>query len=282
MMVAALTPFDGSDRLNLAAIRAHTRFLVDSGVAGLCPVGTTGEMLYLGVGQKVRLIEETCAAANAEAPVIAGIWALNAKEISLLGRAARAAGATAAFLPPPIYYPADDEVIYRHYAAAREAAELPIFAYNIPSYAANAISFDCVERMVRDGVIAGIKDSTGNAEQMRGLVERFAGRIAVEAASDSFAVQAKRLGAHGFISALANIWPASLVNLWNGDESVQPLLDEARNAVKKAGGIPALKRLAQRRGFDMGNSRLPHSDLSPAQMASLDSLFNSLAERGLA
>lgn len=280
MMVATLTPFDASDRLDVAAVRSHTRFLVENGVAGLCPAGTTGEMLYLTAGEKVRLIEETCAAAG-DIPVIAGVWGLRESEIRLLCRAAEAAGAAAVFLPPPIYYPANDDVVYRHYAAARDAASLPVFAYNIPAYTANAISTDCIERLVANVIIAGIKDSTGKPDQMKTLIERFGGRIAVEAASDSFALEAKKLGAHGFISALANIWPASFVKLWNGDESLQPLVDEARAAVKKAGGIPALKRLAARRGFAFAHARLPFSALPEDQAASLDSLFDSLAVRGL-
>jgi 4-hydroxy-tetrahydrodipicolinate synthase len=280
MMVATLTPFDANDRLDLAAVRAHTWFLVEDGVAGLCPAGTTGEMLYLSVGEKVRLIEETCAAAGT-VPVVAGVWALRETEIQLLCRAAKAAGASAVFLPPPIYYPASDDAVYRHYAAAREAADLPVFAYNIPAYAANAVSLDCVERMVADGVIAGIKDSTGKADQMKALIERFGSRIAVEAASDSFALEAKKLGAHGFISALANIWPASFVRLWNGDEMLQPLVDEARSAVKKAGGIPALKYLLSKRGFSFGDSRLPHSALSADARSQLGVVFDRLAADGL-
>lgn len=279
-MVATLTPFDANDRLDLAAVRTHTRFLIENGVSGLCPAGTTGEMLYLSVGEKVRLIEETCAAAGC-VPVVAGVWAHREKEIRLLCRAAQAARASAVFLPPPIYYPASDEVVYRHYASAREASGLPVFAYNIPAYAANAISPDCVERLAADGVIAGIKDSTGKADQMSELVERFGSRIAVEAASDSFAVEAKKLGAHGFISALANIWPASFVRLWNGDESLQPLVDEARTAVKRAGGIPALKRLLAKRGFSFGASRLPHSELSDDAVSLLDATFTRLTEQGL-
>jgi len=280
MMVATLTPFDSNDRLDVGAIRSHTRFLVENGVAGLCPAGTTGEMLYLSVGEKIRLIEETCGAAG-NVPVIAGVWALYEREIQLLCRAAKTAGAAAVFLPPPIYYPSSDDVVYRHYASVHEAAGLPVFAYNIPAYAANAISLDCIERLVNDGVIAGIKDSTGRADQMKALLDRFGGRIAVEAASDSFALEAKKLGADGFISALANIWPASLVKLWNGDESLQSLVDEARTAVKKSGGVPALKRLLACRGFAFSASRLPHSGLSEEQGRGLDALFASLAERGL-
>jgi len=232
-------------------------------------------MLYLSVGEKVRLIEETAAAAKGRVRVIAGVWALTPKEIALLGRAAKAAGADAVFLPPPIYYPADDEVVYRHYAAVREASDLPVFAYNIPAYAANVISIECVARLVEEGIIAGIKDSTGQAEQMKTLLERFSDRIAVEAASDSFAREARTLGAHGFISALANIWPAAFARLWSGDESPQPAVDAVRAAVKRAGGIPALKYLLEKQGFAFGNSRLPFSALDDTRRSTLEAAFDA-------
>ena len=276
LYVATLTPIDASDRLDFGVIRSHTDFLIKGGVAGLCPAGTTGEMLYLSIGEKVRLIEETVRSAGGRVKVVAGVWALREKEVGLLSRAARAAGADAVFLPPPIYYPADDEVIYRWYAAVKEAAALPVFAYNIPSYAANAISIPCIERMVTDGVIAGIKDSTGKADQMIQLVSNFAERINVEAASDAFVTEARKLGAHGFISALANIWPKAFVKLWGGDESLQPAVDAARKAVKQAGGIPALKYLASKQGFAFGNARVPSTTLHQEQRESLDSAFAAM------
>src|SRR5690348_10400484 len=103
LSVATLTPFDELDRLDYGVIRAHTQFLIDGGVAGVCPAGTTGEMLYLSVGEKVRLIEETGRAAKGQAKVIAGVWAHRPREVTLLTKAAEAAGADAVFLPPPIY-----------------------------------------------------------------------------------------------------------------------------------------------------------------------------------
>src|SRR2546430_2478538 len=121
LFVATLTPFDSSDRLNVYVIRSHTEFLIEAGVAGLCPCGTTGEFLYLSTGEKVRLIEETAAAASHRCTVLAGIWALRPKEVALLARAAEAAGADGVFLPPPIYYPANDETIFRWYAHVRES-----------------------------------------------------------------------------------------------------------------------------------------------------------------
>lgn len=280
-MVATLTPFDESDRLDYGVIQAHTDFLIDGGVSALCPAGTTGETLYLSIGEKMRLIEETCRSAKGRVPVIAGIWSLREREVALLGRAARDAGASGVFLPPPIYYPAADEMVYRWYVHARESTDLPVFAYNIPAYAANAITLECLERLIADGIVAGIKDSTGKAEQMKELVARFGDRICVEAASDAFVTEARKIGAHGFISALANVWPKALSRLWGGEVALQEPLAAARTAVKKSGGIPAIKYLTARRGFAAGSSRLPCSQLDDAGMKRLDEAYGDALAAGL-
>src|SRR5262249_37130787 len=99
LYVATLTPFDAADRLDYGVLRAHVRFLTEAGVPGVCPAGTTGEFLYLSVGEKVRVVAETVAAAGGRMKVIAGVWALTANETALLARAAQEAGADAVFLP---------------------------------------------------------------------------------------------------------------------------------------------------------------------------------------
>jgi 4-hydroxy-tetrahydrodipicolinate synthase len=282
LLTATLTPFDDSGRVDLGVVRDHSRFLVDAGVDGLCPAGTTGEFLYLTLSEKIRVVEQTVAAATGRVPVVAGVWSLRQAEIDLLARAAEAAGASAVFLPPPIYYPATDDAIYAHYAAVRRATALPVFAYNIPAYAANAISIECLRRLAGDGVIAGIKDSSASPERMRALVAEFGDRLAVEAASDSFASEGRKIGAHGFISALANVWPAAFRRLWYGEESLQSAVDRVRSAVKHAGGIAALKHLAARRGFPFGTARLPYSLLTDSQKAALDAACDAATADGLA
>lgn len=269
LYVATLTPFDPQDRLDIGVLRAHIRFLVSHGVKGICPCGTTGEFLYLTLAEKVRIVEEAVRAAEGRAAVIAGCWALRPAEIRLLARAAEDAGADAVFLPPPIYYPADDSTIERHYAVAREACSLPVFAYNIPAYAANTVSADCLERMLAGGIIAGVKDSSARSERMQELVSRFGERMRVFAASDSFATEARQIGAHGFISALANVYPAEFLKLWDGAAGLQEWVDALRTAVKKSGGIVAIKHLATRRGFPFGEARVPSSPLGEAQLGAL-------------
>ncbi|HZO89032.1 MAG TPA: dihydrodipicolinate synthase family protein [Chthonomonadaceae bacterium] len=270
--VATLTPFNAADELNVDVVRAHVRWLIDNGVQGLCPAGTTGELLYLTEKEKRQVVAATVEAAAGRVPVMAGVWALRPAAIAELAWAAEDVGADAVFLPPPIYYPANDEVIYAYYAAVREATALPVFAYNIPQYAANEVSLACLERLLADGVIAGVKDSSGSAERMGELVRRFGEATAIFAASDSFATQGRRLGADGFISAIANVAPSLFARLWAGDETLQGAVDNLRAAMKRVGSIPALKSLMARHGFAFGASRLPFSGLTAEQQAQLAAL----------
>ena len=256
-MAATLTPFDSLDRVDYRIIAAHTDYLITRGVQGLCPVGTTGEMLYLSVSEKVRIIEETIAAARQRVPVIAGVWSLRQSEIKMITRAAEAFGADAVFLPTPIYYPAGEDAIYSWYAFVKENTSLPVFAYNIPGYSANAISVDCIHRLVEDRIIDGIKDSTGKSDQMTMLVERFGDKIVVEAASDAFVTGAKKIGAKGFISAIANLEPELVRSVWDGDEARQSDIDLIRRRIKAGGGICVIKDLLRAKGFDFGGVRIP-------------------------
>lgn len=270
--VATLTPFNAVDALDEGVVKAHAQWLVERGVEGLCPAGTTGEFLYLSLDEKRRIIEATVQAVAGRVPVIAGVWGLRESEMLTLARAAQDAGAQGVFLPPPIYYPANDDAVFAHYAAVHAATDLPVFAYNIPQYAANEVSLGCLERLFSEGIIAGAKDSTGKAERVGALVERFGARGVVFAASDGFASEGRRLGADGFISAIANAAPDLFARLWAGDESLQSRVYALRNALKQVGSIPALKHLLTRQGFPFGDARLPYSSLTAQQQSLLNAL----------
>jgi dihydrodipicolinate synthase/N-acetylneuraminate lyase len=277
LYVATLTPFTEDNRVDSEGVRELAAFLIQNGASGLCPVGTTGEFLYLSKEEKLLLIRETVRSAHGKARVIAGVWALDMAEIACLCREAEQAGADAVFLPPPIYYPASEETIFRYYEAVHCATRLPVFAYNIPAYASNTISIACAVRMMQAGVIQGIKDSTGDVRTMTDLVGRLGGHIAVMAASDAFVSAARQIGAHGFISALANYDPALVRRIWDGDSGLQETLTLLRSEVKSCGGLPAIKYLTTLRGFDMGRARLPFSDLSEEQRVRLRQTHERIA-----
>ncbi len=267
--VATLTPFDASNRVDVGVIKRHIAWQIAQGIEGFCPAGTTGEFLYLDENEKAAVIEATVEAVDGQVPVITGVWAWDAQDRAALAKTAQAAGADAVFLPPPIYYPANDEAIFRWYAEVREASDLSVIAYNIPQYAANSVSLECLERLFDAEVIVGVKDSTGKADRVRALVERFGARGVVFAASDAFATEGRELGADGFISAIANAAPALLAAVWHGDTARQAEVNTIRTVIKEVGSIAGLKAILSAKGYAFGKSRLPYSQLTDTQKLSL-------------
>ena len=278
--VATLTPFSERGAFDPGAITAHTQWLIENGVSGLCPAGTTGEFLFLSHEEKTRVVSMTLSAVHSAAtrtgstlvPVLAGVWSLHAVDAAELAGRAEGMGADGVFLPPPIYYPASDDTIFAFYETVKNRTKLPVFAYNIPQCAANEISLNCLERLFTAGIIAGIKDSSGKRERVQQLVARFGAQYTVFAASDAFAAEGRALNADGFISALGNVVPGLFADLWAGNTDLQAEVDTIRNATKQIGSIPALKYLLKRQGFDFGTCRLPTVPLTDAQRGLLDSL----------
>ena len=275
--IANVTPFDEENRLDVPTLARHSAWLVDAGAHGLCPAGTTGEFLYLTESEKRLVVETAIDAVEGGVPVIAGVWGFTLEEVIRLGNHAAAGGAAGIFLPPPIYYPASDSSIFQWYSAIHNAVELPLFAYNIPQYAANSISFECLDRLFGEGIIAGVKDSTGKEDRVCQLVERYTSQGIVFAASDGFASDGRRIGAAGFISAIGNVMPRTFAKLWGGDDSLQPLVDEIRSTLKSMGSIAAIKYLLSIQGFEFGGCRIPCSDLTTEQKAVLEELSRTLA-----
>jgi 4-hydroxy-tetrahydrodipicolinate synthase len=283
MTVATLTPYDDKGRVDFGAGRDHAAWLMEAGIQSLAPAGTTGEVLYLDADEKRQLIRAAVEGARGRAAVIGGIWALRPEEIRDLHAAAADAGADAVFLTTPIYYPATDDSIVAFYEFARASGPLPVYAYNIPQYAVNEITLEALDRLAAAKAIAGIKDSTGKVERLAALLERFRGRLTVFGASDSMALKAREMGADGFISALANIFPRTFGRIWDGGagegstpeaRAAQSAIDQVRSAVKGYGGISALKHLLARRGFQLHGSRLPFQNLDATTRAALDRLMD--------
>lgn len=269
MIVASLTPYGPDGKVSEDVVHQHVEYLVRGGIPSVAPSGTTGEFLYLSREERKQVVRATVEAAGGRLKVIAGIWDLDTAGVGELARAAEKAGADAVFLTTPIYYPAADEAVVRWYREARLHTGLPLFAYHIPQYAVNGVSAGALRRLMDEGTVQGIKDSTGRADRIQELLDLCRGRITVYGASDSFALKARQMGVDGFISALANIYPRTFARIWDGDADAQAAIDRVRTAVKGYGGIGGLKTLLRSKGLDFGGTRLPYGDLHPAQEGEL-------------
>jgi 4-hydroxy-tetrahydrodipicolinate synthase len=278
IIVATLTPYGPDGSANVGPVREHVAYLADAGIPAIAPVGTTGEFPFLNLEEKRSLLKAACEAAGTRVAVIAGVWAPRLEEIAALCQTAEEAGAAAVFLTTPIYYTYPAAALVEFYRFVKRQTSLPLFAYNIPQYANNELTLSMLETLGGEGTIQGIKDSTGQEPRLRGLLEALHDRIAVYGASDSFALRTRELGADGFISALANIYPRTFQRIWSGDRDAQAAIDRIRSAIKGYGGISGLKHLLARKGFDFGPSRLPFTELGTDARRELDAIAGEFGD----
>jgi dihydrodipicolinate synthase/N-acetylneuraminate lyase len=273
---ALLTPFDGDGAVDRDALRAHVGWLVEQGVDGLMPCGTTGETALLSDDEVVAVVETTVAAAGGRVPVIAHVGRPGTRPTIELGRRALAAGAEAVSAVVPYYHPLEAEQVLDHYRAVMdELGAERVLAYCIPSHSTNELDPDGLATLAREG-LAGFKDSTMDAARHDAYAAALRGT-----ARDDFALlvgraalllQSLRAGSAGAVLGIANLRPELACRLRDAfrdgrlddAEAVQAELARAEEAAQP---FAVLKReVAERLRDEAGIEYGPHmrAPLGPA------------------
>jgi 4-hydroxy-tetrahydrodipicolinate synthase len=219
--VALVTLFDSDGGVDHGATAELASYLVGSGVRGVLVAGTTGEADALTDTERVTLITAVRQALPDRVPVLAG--ASGAWTGASVARvvAAVQAGADAVLVAPPRRCP-DVTKFYAEIAAA--AGATPVLAYHFPGVAGGEVPVDALASLP----VAGVKDSTGDAERLLRSLAAWDGWTYV--GSSALATLAGVLGASGAILALANVAPEQCVAAFDGDGAAQRWLLEGHLA----------------------------------------------------
>jgi 4-hydroxy-tetrahydrodipicolinate synthase len=212
-LVAMVTPFrDG--RVDEAKLRELVEFHVRSGTDGIVPCGTTGESPTLSHEEHKRVVEVVIQAAAGRIPVVAGTGSnCTAEAVDMTVHAARA-GADGALLVSPYYNKPTQQGLYAHFAAiAKAAPELPLVVYNIQGRTAVNIETDTMARLARIPSIVGVKEASGNLDQMTSVVLACGPDFSVVSGDDSLTLPLMAVGGRGVISVVANFLPRDVAEL---------------------------------------------------------------------
>ncbi|PWC32462.1 4-hydroxy-tetrahydrodipicolinate synthase [Azospirillum sp. TSO35-2] len=215
-IVALVTPFKGG-KVDEKAFQSFVEWQVAQGTHGLVPCGTTGESPTLSHDEHNRVVELCIEAAGGKVPVMAGTGSNSTEEAIALTRHARQAGAQAALVVTPYYNKPTQEGLYQHFKAIHDAADLPIFIYNIPGRSVVDMSVATMARLAKLPNIVGVKDATADLARPA--------RMAVEAGPDFIQLSGEDVtalafnaqGGVGCISVTANIAPglcSAMQNAW--------------------------------------------------------------------
>jgi len=213
-MVALVTPFS-KDKIDEAKIKELVEFHIKNGTKAIIPCGTTGESATLSYEEHDRVIELVIKAANKRIPVIAGTGSNNTKEAIRLTRHAKDAGADASLLISPYYNRPTQQGLYLHFKAIAEAVDIPIIVYNIASRTGVNIEPETMQELAKIKNIIGVKESSGNLDQMSRIVQLCGEKFALISGDDSLTLPIMSIGGVGIISVVANIVPADVAELVN-------------------------------------------------------------------
>jgi 4-hydroxy-tetrahydrodipicolinate synthase len=255
------TPFRADGSVDEARLVRHSKQLLADGAHGLAILGTTSEANSLTLDERRRVIDAHLEAGIPAGRLLPGTGACAVGDAVALSRHAGEIGAAAVLLLPPFYYKkVSDDGLFAFVARLIEGCggNAPrIMLYHIPPVALVGWSAELIARLREafPGVIAGMKDSSGDAENTLAMIEAFPEGFAVFPGAEVYLLRALRAGAAGCISASANINAAGIRRLYDrwrepDAEALQGELNAVRKAVEARVMIPALKAVLATRYRD--------------------------------
>lgn len=205
-LVALVTPFrDG--RVDEAKLRELVEFHVAHGTDALVPCGTTGESPTLSHEEHKRVIEVVIEAAAGRIPVVAGTGSNSTAEAIDMTVHAAKAGAAGSLQVAPYYNKPTQQGLYEHFKAIAEAAGLPLIIYNIPGRTGVNILPETLARLAEVPHIVGVKEASGNLEQMTQVILACGPEVTVLSGDDTLTLPLMAVGGRGVISVIANFLP---------------------------------------------------------------------------
>ncbi|HWR42087.1 4-hydroxy-tetrahydrodipicolinate synthase [Sporomusa sp.] len=267
---AMVTPMTQDEQINEKELRAQVNRMVAAGVHGLFCLGTNGEFYALSLEEKLEVIRIVTDENKGRLPVYAGTGCITSRDTIYLSQKAKELGVDALSIITPYFVAVSQDEIYSHYKEIAEAVALPIVLYNIPMRTGNNIEYKTLQRLAEIENIVGIKDSSGNFDNMLRYIEETAGSVAVLSGNDSLILSALMAGGTGSISGIANLFPEILVKiyeLWQkgdieGAKTVQGSLRPIRDTLKLGNPNSIVKRAMNLLGYQVGPARRPAAGVS--------------------
>jgi len=165
-----LVPLDDRDRINEQELRRFVSWLIERGVHGLYPNGSTGEFTRFTPEERRRIVEVVADEARGRVPILAGAAEANVKETLAACEVYAALGARAVAIVAPFYYKLTPESVYAYFAEIARHSPLDLTLYNIPMFA-SPIDLPTIRRLAEEFPrVIGIKDSSGDLAFMMRMI----------------------------------------------------------------------------------------------------------------
>ncbi|MFQ5933020.1 MAG: 4-hydroxy-tetrahydrodipicolinate synthase [Dehalococcoidia bacterium] len=265
LLTAMVTPFDERGEVDYGQAKRLASALIDSGSDGVVVSGTTGESPTLTTEEKLRLWSEVKSELGDRGTVVAGSGNYNTAETIELTREAESLGVDAALLVVPYYNKPPQSGLYEHFRSVAESTSLPCILYNVPSRTVTNLSAETMVRLSQIDNIVGIKEASGNFDQITKIIAGAGEGLRVWSGNDGDTLPLLSLGGYGVISVASHLVGAQIkemIQSFVGGNTAEAarihlhLLPLVNSLFVVANPIP-VKYALRVVGFDAGKCRLP-------------------------
>jgi dihydrodipicolinate synthase/N-acetylneuraminate lyase len=279
-----IVPLTGNGEINEPEFRRYISWLIEKGVSGLYPNGSTGEFTRFSPEERRRIVSIVTSETNGRVPVMAGASEANIRDTLDACTAYAEMGCAVVAIVPPYYYRLSQESVVEHFTQIARQSPIDIMLYNIPSFT-NEISIESVVRLSDLPRIVGIKDSSRDLPRFMNLMNEIRPRrpeFTFLTGTEEILMASLLMGADGGTIATSGVVPEVIMKLYN--LTLAGELDEARriqfkmleliNIMLFGAGFPdGFKAAIGLRGFMVGPSRQP---LSSKEKADLNAVQQTL------
>ena len=265
LITAMVTPFDEKGEVDYGQAKKLALALLASGSDGLVVVGTTGESPTLVRAEELRLFREVKEAVGDKGTVIAGTGSNSTAEAVEATQEAEKIGVDACLLVVPYYNKPTQEGLYQHFKTVAESTSLPCIMYNVPSRTVVNMTADTVIRLSKIKNIIGVKEASGNLEQIARIIQETGDDFFVWSGNDQDTFPLMALGGYGIISVISHLVGKQIKQMI--ENFLSGKIDEAAaihrrllpmvNAMFIVSNPIPVKYAVNQLGFRVGKPRLP-------------------------
>lgn len=279
IVAATITPFTQAGKIDFGALDNLNDFLVDKGVQGLFPCGSTGEGVLMNIEERKAVAQSTLKRVAGRIPVIIHTGALRPEEAIELTKNAKDIGAAGAGLIPPYYYNMDSTCIYEYYrAVANVVPDFPIYIYNIPSNVKNVVTPEVLARLNHDCPnVIGVKDSSMDLMSLINYKQAVPNGLRTFMGNDAQIYSWLAIGGNGAVAATATVFPEVVVSIYKNwvDGNFEKALQAQDQVIKLRAifrgftPIAAYKKVLEWQGIHAGIPRSPLRGLTEMEASKL-------------
>jgi len=283
-----VSPVDARGRVNAPVLTRLVNDLIDAGVHGLTPLGSTGEFAYLNREQRHRIVEVVVQAARGRVPVVAGVAATTIMDAVEQVGAYEALGVDGILAILEAYFPLNEDGVVAYFSAIANATALPVVLYTNPQFQRSDLTLPAIERLAKTDNIGYIKDASSDTGRLLTILNAVGDRIQVFSASAHIPACVMLIGGVGWMAGPACVVPRQSVQLyelcragkWEDAMRLQRSLWRINRVFAKYNLAACIKGGLELQGYEVGAPLPPQAPLTEAGRAEVRSVLADLGALG--